>query len=240
MSFPAAEHGGGGGESSPVRVLAHTTRLVRCRRAWACGVGGAGGAGGAGVRREPMTRRGTVGSSRYRPRHCCHRATTPRRNEVNQLTAADSTRGARVCGPACSPRCAPGALFHQHRLSSPVRRSIFACILRGVTPQACGAGVRRGPMTRSGTVSSPRYRPRQTRRRGATTATRRRNTRDDHCRWQPRGRVIQRAVHGARVCGPACSPQRARRAAHPARSSATAACRRPSAARPALAASCGT
>ena len=144
LSFPAAEHGGGGGESSPVRVLAHTTRLVRCRRAWACGVGGAGGAGGAGVRREPMTRRGTVGSSRYRPRHCCHRATTPRRNEVNQLTAADSTRGARVCGPACSPRCAPGALFHQHRLSSPVRRSIFACILRRVTPQACGAGVQCG------------------------------------------------------------------------------------------------
>ena len=159
----------GGGESSPVRVLAHTTRLVRCRRAWACGESG------AGVPREPMTRRGTVGSSRYRPRHCCHRATTPRRNEVNQLLAADSTRGARVCGPACSPRCAPGALFHQHRLSSPVRRSIFACILRGVTPQTCGAGdaggagVRRGPMTRSGTVSSPRYRPRQTRRRDATT-----------------------------------------------------------------------
>ena len=60
----------GGGESSPVRVLTHTTRLARCRRSWACG------AGGAGVRREPMTRRGTVGSSRYRPRHCCHRATT--------------------------------------------------------------------------------------------------------------------------------------------------------------------
>ena len=159
----------GGGESSPVRVLAHTTRLVRCRRAWACGESG------AGVPREPMTRRGTVGSPRYRPRHCCHRATTPRRNEVNQLPAADSTRGALVCGAACSPRCAPGALFHQHRLSSPVRRSIFACILRGVTPQTCGAGdaggagVRRGPMTRSGTVSSPRYRPRQTRRRDATT-----------------------------------------------------------------------
>ena len=155
MSFELPSRGarGGGGESSPVRVLAHTTRLVRCRRAWACGVGGAGGAGGAGVRREPMTRRGTVGSSRYRPRHCCHRATTPRRNEVNQLTAADSTRGARVCGPACSPRCAPGALFHQHRLSSPVRRSIFACILwRG---PACSPRCAPGALFHQHRLSSP-------------------------------------------------------------------------------------
>ena len=171
-------------------MLAHTTRLARCRRAWACGESG------AGVPREPMTRRGTVGSSRCRPRHCCHRATTPRRNEVNQLPAADSTRGALVCGAACSPRCAPGALFHQHRLSSPVRRSIFACILRGVTPQACGAGVRRGPMTRSGTVSSPRYRPRlgdgmlpprsaftQRSTLCCVATTPRSNTRDDH--WTP-------------------------------------------------------